>query len=965
RALTADEIAALATDQSELNDAVAMTVATVNDAPVLSALDGNPTFTEGGTAVVLDGDVTIYDVELSTADNFSGATLTIVRNGGANAQDVYSATGTLGSLTEGGSLIVGATTIGTVTTNSGGTLMLSFNGNATNALVNSAMQQIAYANSSDVPPATVQLDWTFDDGNSGVQGSGGAQQAVGSTTVNITATNDDPVITSNLGGATATISVAENTTAVTTVTSTDVDGGTPVYSISGGADAAKFSINSSTGVLTFVSLPDFETPNDSGEDNVYDVQVTVSDGNGGTDRQDIAVTVTDLNDAPVLDATGSMHLTDVVVNSTNPAGNSVAAIILSGGDDRITDQDAGAVEGIAVIGVDNTNGTWQYSTNGGSSWQSFGVVSNGSAVLLNAEAKIRFVPNASYTGSAGDITFRAWDQTSGSNGQVAVDTSSNGDGFAFSVSTETATLTVIATATTAVDDAATTTVDTPIVIDVTVNDTDPESDPITVLDFVNPTNGSVTDNFDGTVTYTPNASYTGADSFDYLITDGTDDLVHYWRLDGDATDLIGTADGAVNGTTTIEGRFGDALAFNETSDYVVLPDITYGAELSISLMFKVDDLSGTSYQYLYSHGVFNTANSISVFLGETGGPGPSLYTRVLDGNDSPPSTTSFDINGIIGDGQWHTYTLTASATDGLKVYLDGVLKMADSNRATDGIDPAGNVYLGARQDLDATRFFGGSMDSVAIYASALNATQVAAIHSPSETLGTVSVTVEPNAAPVITSDGGGATAAINVAENTTAVTTVTATDANLPAPTLTFSISGGADAAKFTINSSTGALTFVTAPDCETPTDSGADNVYNIQVTVSDGNGGTDLQDIAVTVTDVDEFDVSAPTDTDATANAVDENAANGTTVGITGFATDDDATTNVVTYSLTDDAGGRFAINSGTGVVTVANGMLLDREANASHNITVRATSADGSTNDTVFTINVNDVDEFDVGAV
>ena len=59
--------------------------------------------------------------------------------------------------------------------------------------------------------------------------------------------------------------------------------------------------------------------------------------------------------------------------------------------------------------------------------------------------------------------------------------------------------------------------------------------------------------------------------------------------------------------------------------------------------------------------------------------------------------------------------------------------------------------------------------------------------------------------PIITSDGGGATAAVNVAENTTAVTTVTATDADAGA-TLTYSISGGADAAKFTIDGTTGVL---------------------------------------------------------------------------------------------------------------------------------------------------------------
>ena len=60
----------------------------------------------------------------------------------------------------------------------------------------------------------------------------------------------------------------------------------------------------------------------------------------------------------------------------------------------------------------------------------------------------------------------------------------------------------------------------------------------------------------------------------------------------------------------------------------------------------------------------------------------------------------------------------------------------------------------------------------------------------------ISVTVtDANETPMITSDGGGATATINVAENTTAVTTVTATDADLPADTLTYTITGGADSA--------------------------------------------------------------------------------------------------------------------------------------------------------------------------
>ncbi|MEK9139535.1 MAG: DUF4347 domain-containing protein, partial [Nitrospirota bacterium] len=111
--------------------------------------------------------------------------------------------------------------------------------------------------------------------------------------------NAAPTVTSNGGGLTAAISVAENTTAVTTVTATDADvGATLTYSISGGADAAKFTINSSTGALSFITAPNYESPTDSGGNNVYDVLVTVTDTNGGADTQSIAVTVTNTNENP-------------------------------------------------------------------------------------------------------------------------------------------------------------------------------------------------------------------------------------------------------------------------------------------------------------------------------------------------------------------------------------------------------------------------------------------------------------------------------------------------------------------------------------------------------------------------------------------------------------------------------------------------------------------------------------------
>ena len=61
----------------------------------------------------------------------------------------------------------------------------------------------------------------------------------------------------------------------------------------------------------------------------------------------------------------------------------------------------------------------------------------------------------------------------------------------------------------------------------------------------------------------------------------------------------------------------------------------------------------------------------------------------------------------------------------------------------------------------------------------------------------------------------------------------------------------------------------------------------------------------------------------------------------------------------------GAFAIDANTGVVTVADGSLLDYEAATSHTVTVKATSSDGSTSTQSFTINLADADEADVGAI
>jgi uncharacterized delta-60 repeat protein len=197
-----------------------------------SSLTGYPIFSRGGSAVVLDADAGLFDFELSSAGNYGGAKLTLARNGGASSQDAFAAKagGTLGALTQGASLTVGGTAIGTVTTNAGGTLVLDFNSAATQTLVNSALQQITYRNTSSAAPDTVQIDWTISDGNAGAQGTGGALTGTGSTTVSIIGT------ASSTGGTTGT-TVTTPTNGVLTGTSGNdtITGGTGNDTLNGGA----------------------------------------------------------------------------------------------------------------------------------------------------------------------------------------------------------------------------------------------------------------------------------------------------------------------------------------------------------------------------------------------------------------------------------------------------------------------------------------------------------------------------------------------------------------------------------------------------------------------------------------------------------------------------------------------------------------------------------------------------------
>ena len=92
-----------------------------------------------------------------------------------------------------------------------------------------------------------------------------------------------------------------------------------------------------------------------------------------------------------------------------------------------------------------------------------------------------------------------------------------------------------------------------------------------------------------------------------------------------------------------------------------------------------------------------------------------------------------------------------------------------------------------------------------------------------------------------------------------------------------------------------------------------------------------------------------------ANANTVSEGAADGDSVGLTLTSTDVAGAT--FTWSLTDDAGGRFAIDAATGVVTVADASLIDYESSGG-SYHIMAQASDGSLTSTQsFTVAVTNV--------
>ena len=140
-----------------------------------------------------------------------------------------------------------------------------------------------------------------------------------------------------------------------------------------------------------------------------------------------SITVNPVNDAPVLNPNLTLRSTTTDEDPSSNPGTLVGDILAT----AVSDGDAGAVAGMAVFGadifsLDGTGGTWEYTLNGGSTWKPIGTVSTAAALLLPSDdnTRIRFVPYPDWNSGSPIVrfprmVFGAWDQTSGTAGEVA------------------------------------------------------------------------------------------------------------------------------------------------------------------------------------------------------------------------------------------------------------------------------------------------------------------------------------------------------------------------------------------------------------------------------------------------------------------------------------------------------------------------------------------------------------------
>jgi VCBS repeat-containing protein len=252
---------------------------------------------------------------------------------------------------------------------------------------------------------------------------GTATSNTATVTLTINPVNDVPV------AADQPVTTNEDTDTAGQVAASDVDGDSLTYTLVDGP---------SHGSLVFNSDGSFSYTPDANYNGTDSFTYLANDGIADSNSATVSLTVNAVNDAPVL--AGGGVLAGIPEATSNPAGQTVSGLF--GG--QFSDIDGDTLAGVVVTGNPQNaeQGSWQYSTDGGTTWFNIGAVGDASALALAANARIRFLPAIGFAGDPAPLVVRAIDSsftgafTNGAT-RATVDVAAAGGTTAFSAATGT------------------------------------------------------------------------------------------------------------------------------------------------------------------------------------------------------------------------------------------------------------------------------------------------------------------------------------------------------------------------------------------------------------------------------------------------------------------------------------------------------------------------------------------------
>ena len=235
----------------------------------------------------------------------------------------------------------------------------------------------------------------------------------------------------------------------------------------------------------------------------------------------------------------------------------------------------------------------------------------------------------------------------------------------------------------ALDDYAQVLVGSTLTLNLVANDSVANADAgaLRLLDASLPGQGAIALTSTGIV-YQASGGSVGSEQVNYLVDDGQQDLRHYWRMDGDLIDSVGTVDGTISGSPTwTVGRWGTAPVFDNNPDRASLPDLDYGNGFSLGFWFKLDPSQTSGYQTLFSHGIGGASNSLDIRVGGIG----DAPARVFDSQEA--------LQQAFKRGELEHRVAHALVGEELHLGIDGQLDVA----AVGGVDLVADVLDDAAQ----------------------------------------------------------------------------------------------------------------------------------------------------------------------------------------------------------------------------------------------------------------------------